>query len=43
MSFGLSNAAQTFQRFINNSVLRGIQVVNSDGDITEGSDFYTVT
>lgn len=32
MTFGLRNAAQTFQRFINNTVLAGIETIGKDND-----------
>lgn len=39
MSFGLRNAAQTFQRFMNNTVLNDINVKNENGKSEIGTDF----
>lgn len=39
MSFGLRNAAQTFQRFMNNSVLQGLGIVREDGTFEPSSEF----
>lgn len=39
MPFGLRNAAQTFQRFMTNSVLQDLQVENDQGQCTNSSDF----
>lgn len=39
MSFGLRNAAQSFQRFMNNTVLQGLGIVREDGTFEPSSEF----
>lgn len=39
MSFGLRNAAQSFQRFMNNTVLQGLGVERDDGTFEPSSSF----
>lgn len=39
MSFGLRNAAQSFQRFMNNTVLQGLGIERDDGSFEPSSDF----
>lgn len=39
MPFGLCNAAQTFQRFMNHSVLQGLEIINEDGSVDTVNDY----
>lgn len=39
MCFGLRNAAQTFQRFMNNTVLQGLGIEREDGTFEPSSEF----
>lgn len=43
MTFGLRNAAQTFQRFINNTVLSGIERLNHNSSNQKGSNDHNET